>query len=313
MSPRRRLPRQPIERAGDESARNSSTILTPTPNPIRIKPDADGKIHCPFHDDSTPSLHVYADHWHCYGCGAHGDFVDWLMMVGGLDRDAAVDTLKRCNGSIAAHIARPNNNEDAGRTLASALRIWEAAVPIAGTPAVCYLAEVRGIDVDSIPDAALRFHPHCPFGAGVFVPCLIALFRDVATDAPAGIHRIRLTPDVGEGAKVERRSLGRWPTPRAIKLWPATGDQLYVGEGIEIDARRRDAPAIPRPADAPGLGRRLDHRTRQAAADPRHRARDDSGRSRSQWRRTSGRGALRRTLEPGRPYRNQAHSQTTRN
>ena len=158
-----------------EELHSTSAIVVPPPqaaaapspaNPIRIKPDADGKIYCPFHDDSTPSLHVYADHWHCYGCGAHGDFVDWLMMVGGLDRDAAVDTLKRCNGSIAAHIARPNNNEDAGRTLASALRIWEAAVPIAGTPAVCYLAEVRGIDVDSMPDAALRFHPHCPFGAG---------------------------------------------------------------------------------------------------------------------------------------------------
>ena len=34
------------------------------------------------------------------------------------------------------------------------------------------------------------------------------------------------------GGKVERRSLGRWPRPRAVKLWPAA-TVLYLGEGIE--------------------------------------------------------------------------------
>lgn len=34
--------------------------------------------NCPFHDDSTPSFHVYEDHYHCYGgCGAHGDVLDF--------------------------------------------------------------------------------------------------------------------------------------------------------------------------------------------------------------------------------------------
>ena len=75
---------------------------------------------------------------------------------------------------------------------------------------------------------ALRFHPECPFNRAAH-PCLIALFRDVATDAPAGIHRIALT---AEAQKIERRMLGRWPTPRAVKLWPAERS-LVVGEGIE--------------------------------------------------------------------------------
>ena len=36
---------------------------------------------CPFHDDRNPSLAVYPDghHYHCYGCGAHGDVFDYLM------------------------------------------------------------------------------------------------------------------------------------------------------------------------------------------------------------------------------------------
>src|SRR5579864_4591893 len=34
---------------------------------------------CPFHREKTPSFYVYADHYHCFGCGAHGDVVAWAM------------------------------------------------------------------------------------------------------------------------------------------------------------------------------------------------------------------------------------------
>jgi DNA primase len=34
---------------------------------------------CPFHGEKTPSLSVYDDHFHCFGCNAHGDAVAWLM------------------------------------------------------------------------------------------------------------------------------------------------------------------------------------------------------------------------------------------
>lgn len=52
---------------------------------------------CPFHDDSTPSLAVYAEdrvpHYHCFGCPApsnHGDVIDWVQRQrGGSRRDAA--------------------------------------------------------------------------------------------------------------------------------------------------------------------------------------------------------------------------------
>lgn len=38
------------------------------------------KAICPFHDDHTPSFAVYPDgRYHCFGCGAHGDAVQWLM------------------------------------------------------------------------------------------------------------------------------------------------------------------------------------------------------------------------------------------
>jgi DNA polymerase len=195
------------------------------------EPLTGGKICCPFHTDRTPSLHIYSDHFHCFVCGAHGSHVDWLMMVERKSRDEAVRMLKTWNGPTVQ--PRQDNNE---RTLAFALRLWEQARPISGTPAIRYLVDVRGIDVDGLAETindALRFHPRCPFGPGARLPCLIALYRDVETDAPAGIHRIALTDDVlFAGGKVKRLTLGSWPTPRAIKLWPAA-DQLFLGEGIE--------------------------------------------------------------------------------
>jgi hypothetical protein len=40
----------------------------------------DGKIGCPFHDDSTPSLQTYTDPargWVCFGCGMGGTAIDF--------------------------------------------------------------------------------------------------------------------------------------------------------------------------------------------------------------------------------------------
>jgi hypothetical protein len=111
-----------------------------------------------------------------------------------------------------------------------------------------------------------RFHPECPFD-GLRQPCLLALYRDVTTDAEAGIHRIALTTDVFAGGKTQRRTLGLWPQPRAIKLWPI-GPQLFLGEGIETvlaaatRLQYRGAPM--RPAWAAGCSARQGVRRRAA-------------------------------------------------
>lgn len=36
---------------------------------------------CPFHSDKDPSFAVYSDHFHCYGCGAHGDIIDFINLM----------------------------------------------------------------------------------------------------------------------------------------------------------------------------------------------------------------------------------------
>ena len=49
-----------------------------------------GMACCPFHDDKTPSLKVYDDHFYCFGCGATGDCTGFVAKLFGLQQiDAA--------------------------------------------------------------------------------------------------------------------------------------------------------------------------------------------------------------------------------
>lgn len=49
---------------------------------------------CPFHNENTPSFHIYQDqHYHCFGCGAHGDIFSYLMETEGLSFPDAVEKL----------------------------------------------------------------------------------------------------------------------------------------------------------------------------------------------------------------------------
>ena len=41
------------------------------------------KACCPFHGEKTPSFYVYDDHYHCFGCGAHGDAISFVMQIRG--------------------------------------------------------------------------------------------------------------------------------------------------------------------------------------------------------------------------------------
>ena len=48
---------------------------------------------CPFHNEKSPSFYVYEDGYHCFGCGAHGDAVSFVMQSQGLQFREAVETL----------------------------------------------------------------------------------------------------------------------------------------------------------------------------------------------------------------------------
>ena len=50
---------------------------------------------CPFHDDRTPSLKVYDDHFYCFGCGEQGDVIDFTARYLGVSPHSAAIQLAR--------------------------------------------------------------------------------------------------------------------------------------------------------------------------------------------------------------------------
>ena len=53
---------------------------------------------CPFHSEKTPSFIVDSDHYHCFGCGAHGDIFTWVQKRQNLDFREALKILARDAG-----------------------------------------------------------------------------------------------------------------------------------------------------------------------------------------------------------------------
>ncbi len=59
-----------------------------------LKADRHGMVCCPFHNDKHPSMKV-DKRFHCFGCGADGDAIDFVSKYFGLTlKDAA---MKLCN------------------------------------------------------------------------------------------------------------------------------------------------------------------------------------------------------------------------
>ncbi len=60
---------------------------------------------CPFHNEKSPSFYVYEDGYHCFGCGAHGDAVSFVMQSQGLQFLEAVELLA---GEAGLEVPKPS-------------------------------------------------------------------------------------------------------------------------------------------------------------------------------------------------------------
>jgi DNA primase len=71
---------------------------------------------CPFHNEKSPSFSVSPakQFYHCFGCGAHGNAIGFLMAYGGLGYVDAVKDLASGAGMQVPE-ARPRSPEDAAR------------------------------------------------------------------------------------------------------------------------------------------------------------------------------------------------------
>ncbi|MBE8596200.1 DNA primase [Xenorhabdus sp. BG5] len=70
---------------------------------VRVPLKKKGKNHqacCPFHNEKTPSFTVNGDKqfYHCFGCGAHGNVIDFLMNYDRLDFVESIEELAAMHG-----------------------------------------------------------------------------------------------------------------------------------------------------------------------------------------------------------------------
>ncbi|MFZ5696161.1 MAG: CHC2 zinc finger domain-containing protein [Pseudomonadota bacterium] len=150
---------------------------------------------CPFHEDRSPSFVVYPDQrYHCFGCDADGDVVDFVMALHGVGYREAIALLE--GGQLPTAPARQFTRKDRTNSdrMAEAAALWSAASPIGGTPAEVYLRR-RAIMIplpDCLRFARLRF-------MGAHRPCLVALVQ-AANGDPQAVHRIFLNES---GAKAD--------------------------------------------------------------------------------------------------------------
>jgi DNA primase len=80
-------------------------------------PLRNGKALCPFHKERTPSFHVFPDGYHCFGCGARGDHIDWLKQQNGLTTHQAIERLREFAGrSPATTINRDKRDPEETRS-----------------------------------------------------------------------------------------------------------------------------------------------------------------------------------------------------
>ncbi|MFN4179321.1 MAG: DNA primase [Armatimonadota bacterium] len=78
--------------------RDQANIVEVVSAYVRLLPAGKNyKALCPFHQEKTPSFYVSPEKglWHCFGCGAGGDVIDFVQRIEGLTFTEAIAKLSR--------------------------------------------------------------------------------------------------------------------------------------------------------------------------------------------------------------------------
>jgi hypothetical protein len=207
---------------------------------------------CPFHQERTPSFRVYAGddpHFHCFGCGAHGSSIDFVMLV---EKLSFRDAVKRLSGGIisaedcratAAPARAPTRQDDSldrKRRISRALAWWRAGMTVRPCDPVDRYLRGRGLDLPARARDVLRYASDLRHDlvAGRR-PAMLARVDDVFGEL-VGVHATylsvsedgRVAQDPGlKGSGIAKMTRGVLKGG-AIRLYPSDAT-LGLAEGIE--------------------------------------------------------------------------------
>jgi DNA primase len=120
------------------------------------------KACCPFHNEKSPSFWVSPDKqfYHCFGCGAHGTVVGFLMQYEKLGfLDAVADLAERAGLALPREAQGPRDggSADLYEVMDRAARFFEQN--LADSARACAYLDGRGIDAPTRGRFALGYAP----------------------------------------------------------------------------------------------------------------------------------------------------------
>lgn len=216
---------------------------------------------CPFHREKTPSFTVNEEKgfFHCFGCGAHGDQVSFLMQREGLSfveavqrlaadggaDDPTADEERRRRDREAEERRRRERQERATRETARAIDIVRGGRPAAGTPVQVFLRS-RGLVIPPPPTlrhGRLPYWDHDAKGRRIQVGIWDVMIAPVQRRdrSLCAVHLTYLAPGGAGKAEIIHPETGEVLPPRkmrgptwggAVRLAPVAA-RLGEGEGIE--------------------------------------------------------------------------------
>lgn len=200
---------------------------------------------CPFHDERTPSFTVNdkKQFWHCFGCGAHGDVIGFVMRHEGLSFKEAIERLEADAGTAPLRPppprppqVRPAGPDDDHRRWAA--EVFRAASPLRAADAGDLYLRRRGLEpLGEAWPADLRLHPALPHpnARQLKFVTLVAAVRDAAGGLMT-LHRVFLEQRAGAWDRLRNdlapRAVGGSFRGGAIRLGPAA-PVMGLAEGIE--------------------------------------------------------------------------------
>jgi hypothetical protein len=229
-----------------ESLPPLSTLFERDGHPVRRSGTARFSC-CPFHEERTPSCQVDDDtgRFHCFGCGAGGDAIDYLQKTWGTSLKDTLERLASSHGISPNPAARsapkpaPAKKEDntpvpmTGHQLA----VWQEACDrlLRAEGEINRIAEWRGIDPDCVRWAA----SHGLMGSYQWWDSMREAFLvempSAAGPLPVSVH-IRLAP--GSKGHHGRDAKASWNfNPKKCGAWPflignpSTAEYLFLMEG----------------------------------------------------------------------------------
>ncbi len=125
------------------------------------------KALCPFHEEKSPSFMVQKgdSHYHCFGCGAHGDAIAFLMTHVKMGFSEAVESLAERFQVALQKSEEPQGEKGPSKAklkqaldLASGLFHYLLLHSVEGQVALRYLY-ARGLDLDFIKQFQVGFAP----------------------------------------------------------------------------------------------------------------------------------------------------------